>query len=332
MRIAINGFGRIGRQVLRIVSERGAEGLQVVHVNDIVDASELAHLLKYDTTYGVWDQDVQAESGQIRIDGHTISVTTEKDPANLPWDEKQIDVVLESTGAFRRREQAQHHIDAGANKVLISAPSKDPVDGEFIIGVNDGQYDPDQHRIITIGSCTTNCVVPLAKVLHDSFTIVRGMMTTTHAYTASQNLLDGPHKDMRRARAAADNVIPTSTGAAQMIGRIIPELEGKVDGLALRVPVKCGSIVDFTIQLARETSAEQINQAMQTAAEGPMKGVMQYSEEPIVSSDIVGDPHSCIFIAQDTNVIDGVFAKILAWYDNEWGFSSRVTDMISRMI
>jgi glyceraldehyde 3-phosphate dehydrogenase len=332
MRIGINGFGRIGRQVMRIAADRAAGDIDIVHVNDIVDASDLAHLLKYDTTYGVWNREVKGESGALHIDGKAVSVSTEKDPSKLPWGDKNVDVVLEATGAFRKKAQARQHIDAGAKKVLISAPAKDEVDGEYILGVNDDQYDAKRHHIITIGSCTTNGVVPVAKVLHESFTIVRGCMTTAHAYTATQNLLDGPHKDPRRARAAAENIIPTSTGAAQMIGRIIPELDGKVDGLALRVPIKCGSIIDLTVQLEKEATAEQINAAMKQAADTPLKGILQYAEDPIVSSDIVGNPHSSIFVPQDTMVIDGAFAKVLAWYDNEWGFSSRVVDMISRML
>ncbi len=332
MRIAINGFGRIGRQVLRIVSDREKADIEVVHVNDIVNAADLSHLLKHDTTYGVWSKKVRAENDTIHIDGQAVSVSTEKDPQKLPWSDLEVDVVLESTGAFRKREDAEKHRKAGAKKVLISAPAKSPVDGEFIPGVNQDQYNPEEHNIITIGSCTTNCVVPLVKVLHDACQVNRGLMTTTHAYTSTQNLLDGPHKDMRRARSAAENIVPTSTGAARMIGRIIPDLEGKIDGLALRVPVKCGSIVDLTVQLDHKVNAEQINKAIHSAAEGSMKGILKYTDDPIVSSDIIGDTHSCTFIPQDTIVIDDTFVKVMAWYDNEWGFSSRVVDMISMMM
>lgn len=331
MKIAINGFGRIGRQVLRICLE-DAEAPDVVHINDIGDAATLAHLLKYDSTYGVWDRDVSASGSSLVVDGREIRMTTEKDPANLPWRDEGVDVVLEASGVFRKREDAQQHLNAGAKKVLISAPGKSPLDGDFVIGVNDEQYAADKHDIISIGSCTTNGLAPMAKVLHDEFTILRGLMTTVHAYTSTQNLLDGPHKDLRRARSAAENIIPTSTGAAEAIGKVIPDLQGKLDGMALRVPVACGSITDFTCVVEKETSIEQVNEAMHRASQGRMKGVLQIAPAPIVSRDVIGNTHSCVFSADDTFVKDGTLVKVLGWYDNEWGFSRRAVEMMSKML
>lgn len=331
MKVAINGFGRIGRQVLRICLE-DAEAPDVVHVNDVADAATLAHLLKYDSTYGVWDHDVSASGSTLVVDGREIRMTAEKDPADLPWRDEGVDVVLEASGVFRKREQAQQHLDAGAKKVLISAPGKSPLDGDFVIGVNDERYAADEHDIISIGSCTTNGLAPMAKVLHDEFTILRGLMTTVHAYTSTQNLLDGPHKDLRRARSAAENIIPTSTGAAEAIGKVIPELQGKLDGMALRVPVACGSITDFTCVVEKGTSVEQVNEAMRRASEGRMKGVLQIAPAPIVSRDVIGNTHSCVFSADDTFVKDGTLVKVLGWYDNEWGFSRRAVEMMARML
>ncbi len=331
MKVAINGFGRIGRQVLRICLE-DAEAPDVVHVNDVADAATLAHLLKYDSTYGVWDHDVSASGSTLVVDGREIRMTAEKDPADLPWRDEGVDVVLEASGVFRKREQAQQHLDAGAKKVLISAPGKSPLDGDFVIGVNDERYAADEHDIISIGSCTTNGLGPMAKVLHDEFTILRGLMTTVHAYTSTQNLLDGPHKDLRRARSAAENIIPTSTGAAEAIGKVIPELQGKLDGMALRVPVACGSITDFTCVVEKGTSVEQVNEAMRRASEGRMKGVLQIAPAPIVSRDVIGNTHSCVFSADDTFVKDGTLVKVLGWYDNEWGFSRRAVEMMARML
>lgn len=331
MKIAINGLGRIGRQVLRICIENSGSP-DVIHVNDIADGQTLAHLLKYDSTYGVWDREVSAGDSSLIIGNKEIKVSSEKDPGKLPWADEGIDIVLESTGIFRKRDEAAKHLEAGAKKVLISAPGKSPLDGDFVIGVNDGQYDPDKHDIISIGSCTTNCLAPVAKVLHDEFTILRGFMTTTHAYTSSQNLVDGPHKDLRRARAAAGNIIPTSTGAAQAIGKILPDLDGKLDGMAMRVPVACGSIVDLTCVVEKETSIEQVNDAMRRQAEGPMKGVLQIAPAPLVSTDIIGNTHSAVFSSDDTFVKDGSLVKVLAWYDNEWAFSMRVVEMMGRML
>jgi len=266
------------------------------------------------------------------VNGRSFSVTTQREISNVPWAAAGTDVVLEATGAFRKREQAQQHIDAGAKKVLMAAPGKNALDGDFVIGVNDGQYDAEQHHIISIGSCTTNCLAPVAKVLHEEFNILRGFMVTTHAYTSTQNLLDGPHKDLRRARSAAENIIPTSTGAAKAIGLVIPELQGRLDGMAIRVPVPCGSLVDLTCDVECATSVGEINAAMSERAEGSMAAVLQIADAPLVSRDVLGNPHSSVFSPQDTMVKDGTFVKVLAWYDNEWGFSNRVVDMLQRMV
>lgn len=330
MRIAINGFGRIGRQVLRIIWDD--ESLEIVHLNDLADAPTLGHLLKYDSTYGVWNHDVRGENDKLVIDGKEIAVTSERDPTRLPWGDKRVDVVLESTGTFRKKEQAQQHLQAGAKKVLVSAPGKTPLDGDFVVGVNDDKYKPDHHHIISIGSCTTNCLAPLAKVLHEEFKIVRGLMTTSHGYTASQNLLDGPHKDLRRARSAAENIIPTTTGAAKAIGLVMPELDGKLDGMALRIPVACGSILDLTCVVEKSTSVDEVNHTVRRWSEGPMKGVLEIADAPIVSRDIIGNSASSLFSPQDTFVMDGTLVKVLAWYDNEWGFSNRCVDMMKRMV
>jgi glyceraldehyde 3-phosphate dehydrogenase len=330
MKIAINGFGRIGRQVFRIALS-DPQAPDVAHVNDIASPETLAHLLKYDSTYGVWGRDVSAKEGAIAVDGKKIPITAERDPAKLPWKAEGVDVVLEATGVFRRREDAQKHLDAGAGGVLISAPGKSPLDGNFVLGVNDEQFDREMQRIISIGSCTTNCLAPMVKVLHEEFTIQRGFMTTTHAYTASQNLLDGPHKDLRRARSAAENIIPTSTGAAEAIGRVIPELNGRLDGMALRVPVACGSIVDLTCVVEKSTSVDEVNRAMRDWAEGRMKGILQTAAAPIVSRDVIGNSHRCVFSPQDAFVKDGTLVKALGWYDNEWGFSNRCLEMMARM-
>jgi len=330
MRIGINGFGRIGRQVFRIAFDDPE--IEFVHINDITDAKTLAHLLKYDSTFGVWDREVKSTENSIIVDGEEITISAERDPKSLPWADKKVDIVLESTGVFRKKEQAQWHIDAGTKKVLVSAPGKTPLDGDFVIGVNEEKYDAANHNIISIGSCTTNCLAPVVKVLNDEFTIIHGLMTTIHAYTNDQRILDLPHKDLRRARTAAQNIIPTSTGAAKAIGLIIPELKGKLDGMAIRVPVADGSIVDLTCVVEKETTVEDINDLMRAKAAGPMKGILQIAEDPIVSSDIIGNSHSSIFSPIDTRVMDGNFVKVLSWYDNEWGFSSRVVDMMKIML
>lgn len=330
MKLAINGFGRIGRQVFRIAW--GDPNIEIAHLNDLTDAKTLAHLLKYDSTFGIWDKDVKSEEGAIIVEGKKITISAERDPKDLPWKEKGIDVVLESTGVFRKKEQAQWHIDAGAKKVLISAPGKNPLDGDFVFGVNEKDYDKNVHHIISIGSCTTNCLAPVAKILHDSFGIRHGLMTTVHAYTNDQSILDLPHKDLRRARTAAQNIIPTTTGAAKAIGLVIPDLKGKLDGMAVRVPVADGSLVDLTCVLDKDTTVDEVNEKMRSAAEGPLKGILSIADDPVVSSDIIGDSHSSIFSPRDTRVINGNMVKILSWYDNEWGFSSRVVDMLRLMV
>lgn len=329
MKIGINGFGRIGRQVFRMAYDQ--KDFEVVHINDLTEAETLAALLRYDTTYGRWRHQVQGESGVLHVDGSNVTVSAEKNPAQLPWSEKGVDVVLESTGMFRHKEDAEKHRSAGAPKVLVSAPGKDELDGDFIIGVNEDLYNRDQHHIISIGSCTTNCLAPISKVLNDTFGISLGLINTTHAYTSSQNLLDGPSKKLRRGRAAAENLVPTSTGAAAMIGKIIPELQGKLNGLAVRAPLKCGSLLDLTCVLEKEASAEDINRAFREYADGPMQSILAVDDGPLVSSDIIGTEESAIVSSQDTQVLGGRLAKVLAWYDNEWAFSRRCVDMMMRM-
>ncbi len=331
MRLAINGFGRIGRQVFR--QAFAADGVDVVHVNDLVDAGTLAHLLAFDTSYGPWNHAVSGDDGALTVDDQTIEVSAEKDPSALPWADAGVDVVLESTGRFRKRGEAVAHLEAGARKVLVSAPGKSPLDSDFVIGVNHEQYDPDKHHVISIGSCTTNCLAPVAKVLHEEFGIEHGVINTIHGYTATQNLQDGPHKDLRRARAAAANLIPTSTGAAQAIGLIMPELDGKLDGLAVRVPVPTGSLLDLTCRVGRRVDVEMVNAALRRWASDAMHGVLEVQDAPIVSSDVVGNPHSAIVSPRDTIVMgEGRMVKVLAWYDNEWGFSRRCLEMMQRMV
>jgi glyceraldehyde 3-phosphate dehydrogenase len=329
VKVGINGFGRIGRNFFRAVKARGVD-FDFVGVNDITDAATLAHLLKYDSVLGTLDAEVSSSEGGITVDGDEIRVLAERNPADLPWKELGAEVVLESTGLFTTREDAAKHLEAGAQKVLISAPAKGE-DITIVLGVNDGEYDPAAHHIISNASCTTNSVVPLAKVLKDAFGIERAMMTTIHAYTNDQRILDLPHEDLRRARAAAINIIPTSTGAAKAAKLAIPELEGKMDGVAMRVPVPDGSVTDLVAVLGREVTAEEVNEAFRAAAdEGPLKGYLRYTEDPIVSSDIVGDPHSCIYDAQATMAI-GNLVKVLGWYDNEWGYSNRLVDLVEKV-
>lgn len=323
-KIGINGFGRIGRNYLRAMLSRGTD-LEVVAVNDLSDPKALAHLLKYDSVTGRINQDVRVEGQNILVGDFKIKVLAEKDPANLGWGALGVDIVIESTGRFTDAKDAIKHIEAGAKKVLISAPATDE-DATFVIGVNDHLYDPAKHHIISNASCTTNCLAPLAKVFNDEFGIVNGLMTTIHAYTADQNLQDGPHSDLRRARAAAINIVPSSTGAAKAIGIVLPELKGKLDGFALRVPVPTGSITDLTLVSKRTVTVEEIKAAYKKASEGPMKGILLYTEDEIVSSDIVTDPHSSIFDAGLVKVIDNT-VKISAWYDNEWGYSNRLVDL-----
>ena len=324
VKIGINGFGRIGRNYFRAALAQGGD-LEIVAVNDLTDNAALAHLLKYDSITGRLDADVQLEGDTIVVNGKPITVLADRDPANLPWGELGVDIVIESTGFFTKAEAAKKHLDAGAKKVLISAPATGE-DATFVVGVNHEDYDPANHHIISNASCTTNCLAPLAKVFNDTFGIERGLMTTVHAYTADQNLQDGPHSDLRRARAAALNIVPTSTGAAKAIGLVLPELKGKLDGFALRVPVPTGSITDLTVEASREVSADEILAAYKAAAEGPMKRILKYIEDPIVSSDIVTDPHSSIFDAGLLRV-NGTQVKLSSWYDNEWGYSNRLVDL-----
>ncbi|MFC7623035.1 type I glyceraldehyde-3-phosphate dehydrogenase [Microlunatus sp. GCM10028923] len=325
VRVGINGFGRIGRNFFRAALAAGAD-LEIVAVNDLTDNASLAHLLKYDSILGRLPGDVVATDTDISVDGKAFKVFEERDPAALPWGDLGADVVVESTGIFTDATKAKAHIDGGAKKVIISAPAKNE-DLTVVLGVNDDAYDPAKHNIISNASCTTNCLAPMAKVLNDEFGIVKGLMTTVHAYTQDQNLQDGPHKDLRRARAAALNVVPTSTGAAKAIGLVLPELKGKLDGYALRVPVPTGSATDLTFEAGRETTVEEVNAAVKAAAEGAMKGYLRYTEDEIVSSDIVTDPASCIFDSGLTKVI-GNQVKVVGWYDNEWGYSNRLVDLV----
>jgi glyceraldehyde 3-phosphate dehydrogenase len=323
-RVGINGFGRIGRNYLRAALSQNSN-LEIVAVNDLSDPKSLAHLLKYDSIAGRLDAAVSVDGDSIIVNGQAIRVLAERDPANLPWGELGVDIVIESTGRFTNADDAKKHIAAGAKKVLISAPATNE-DATFVIGVNDHLYDPAKHHIISNASCTTNCLAPLAKVFHDKWGIKNGLMTTVHAYTADQNLHDGPHEDLRRARAAAINIVPSSTGAAKAIGLVMPELKGKLDGFALRVPVPTGSITDLTITTDATVTVEEIKAAYKAAAEGPLKGILLYTEEPIVSSDIVADPHSSIFDAGLVRVIDKT-VKLSSWYDNEWGYSNRLVEL-----
>jgi glyceraldehyde 3-phosphate dehydrogenase (phosphorylating) len=330
IRVAINGFGRTGRAAFRAAHESGAN-IEWVAINDLVDPAMLAHLLAYDTVYGRFQGSVEAIDGGIVVDGHEIATPTKTDPADLPWDELDVDVVIESTGRFRSRTDAMKHLEAGAEKVIVSAPAKEP-DVTLALGINFEVYDPEQHHIISNASCTTNCLAPVAKLLHESVGIRHGVMTTVHAYTGDQMLLDGPHKDFRRARAAAANLVPTSTGAAKAIGLVIPELAGKLNGFAVRVPVPTGSLVDLTIESERPTSAEEINTLFATRADrDELEGILAYSEEPLVSSDVIKSPYSSIFDAPLTTVIDGTQVKVIAWYDNEWGYSNRLVELAQRI-
>jgi glyceraldehyde 3-phosphate dehydrogenase len=329
LRVGISGFGRIGRLVVRAAVDRGVP-LEFVAVNDITDAPTLAHLLKYDSVHRVWPKAGAAVDGNLEVAGKRIKVLSEKDPAKLPWKDLGVEVVLESTGKFTDRAGAAQHLAAGARNVLVSAPAKGG-DLTFVIGVNDSLFDKAKHQVVSIGSCTTNCLAPVAKVLDDLVGIERGFMTTIHAYTNDQKILDLPHKDLRRARAAGMSMIPTSTGAAKAIGEVLPGLKGKLDGLAVRVPTPDGSLVDLVVQVKKDTTKEAINAAMKAAAEGPMKGVLEFCTEPIVSIDVVGNPHSSVFDSLSTNVMGGNLVKVLSWYDNEWGFSQRVVDALLMM-
>ena len=324
-RVGINGFGRIGRNFLRAEIAKGTD-LEIVAVNDLSDPKGLAHLLKYDSVTGRLDKDITVDGQNIIVDGVTIKVLAERDPALLGWGDLGVDIVIESTGRFTNAEDAKKHLAAGAKKVIISAPATGE-DATFVIGVNESGYDPQNHHIISNASCTTNCLAPLAKVFNDNFGIVNGLMTTVHAYTADQNLQDGPHSDLRRARAAAINIVPSTTGAAKAIGLVLPELKGKLDGFALRVPVPTGSITDLTLVSAKEVTIDEIKAAYKQAAAGALKGILKYTEDEIVSSDIVTDPHSSIFDAGLVRVIGGTTVKLSSWYDNEWGYSNRLVDL-----
>ena len=326
MRVAINGFGRIGRLVLRAALKREA-AIDFVAVNDITDAKTLAHLLHYDSIHGPWPERFEAKDGSICVSGKTIRALSEANPAALPWKDLGVDVVLECTGRFTDRDKAAVHVGAGAKRVLVSAPAKG-ADATFVIGVNDETYDPAKHSVVSIASCTTNCLAPVAAVLDQAFGIEHGLMTTVHAYTAAQRLQDSPHKDLRRARAAALSMIPTSTGAAKAIGLVLPSLQGKLDGIAVRVPVANGSLIDLSVSVSRPATVASVNEAMQKASQGRLRGILQYNEDPIVSSDIVGNPHSSIFDAPLTMVSGDRLVKVMSWYDNEWGFSNRMVDAL----
>src|SRR5438105_4679420 len=329
IRVGINGFGRIGRNFFRAHLQRGGD-FELVAANDIGDTKTMAHLLKHDSVLGTLDVPVEAGDGFIRAGEHEIKFVSERDPAQLPWGELGVDVAIESTGLFTDRAAAEKHLEAGAKKVVISAPATDP-DFTVVLGVNDREYDPEQHHIISNASCTTNCVAPLARILHEAYTIERGFMTTIHAYTNDQNVLDLPHKDLRRARAAAINLIPTSTGAARAIGVVLPDLKGKVDGMSMRAPVPTGSVVDLVCRLGRETSVEEINEAYRSKADkGNFEGILSYSDDPLVSQDIVGSPLSCTFDSELT-MVNGRMVKVFGWYDNEWGYSCRLVDLVSKM-
>ncbi|MFD7698533.1 type I glyceraldehyde-3-phosphate dehydrogenase [Streptomyces caelestis] len=325
IRVGINGFGRIGRNYFRALLEQGAD-IEIVAVNDLGDTATTAHLLKYDTILGRLKQEVSHTADTISVDGKTIKVLSERNPADIPWGELGVDIVIESTGIFTKKEDAEKHIAGGAKKVIISAPAKNE-DITLVMGVNHDQYDAANHHVISNASCTTNCVAPMAKVLDENFGIVKGLMTTVHAYTNDQRILDFPHKDLRRARAAAENIIPTTTGAAKATALVLPQLKGKLDGMAMRVPVPTGSVTDLVVELSREVTKEEVNAAFQKAAEGELKGYLEYTEDAIVSSDIVNAPASCTFDSSLTMVQDGKSVKVIGWYDNEWGYSNRLVDL-----
>jgi glyceraldehyde 3-phosphate dehydrogenase len=330
VKVGINGFGRIGRNMFRAALAAGSD-LEFVAVNDLVPAESMAHLLKYDSVLGRFPGEIEVSGDTITVDGTAIKVLSERDPAALPWSDLGVEVVIESTGLFTKRDDAAKHLEAGARKVIISAPATEP-DITVALGVNFDGYDPEQHDIISNASCTTNCLAPVAKVLHEAIGIEHGLMTTIHAYTADQRLQDMPHKDPRRARAAAVNLIPTSTGAAKAVGLVLPELNGKLNGMAIRAPVITGSLVDLTFRASNETSVDEVNAAVRAAAEGPLEGILAYTEDPIVSTDIVTDPHSSIFDSEQTIVLDGTMVKVFSWYDNEWGYANRCFELAERVL
>jgi glyceraldehyde 3-phosphate dehydrogenase len=329
IKVGINGFGRIGRLVFK--AGRTKDNLEFVAVNDLTDAKTMAHLLKYDSVHGRFPGKVEASGENILVDGKALKLLSEKDPAKLPWRELGVDVVIESTGIFRTADKIEKHFEAGAKKVILTVPAKGEIDATIVLGVNDEALKPE-HRIVSNASCTTNCLAPVVKVLYDNFGFKRGWMTTVHAYTNDQRILDLPHSDLRRARAAVVSLIPTTTGAAKAVGKVIPALNGKLDGIAMRAPVCDGSVVDLVAEVEKNTSAEEINAAMKTAAEGALKGILEYCEDPIVSVDVIDNPASSIFDALSTSVMDGNFVKVLSWYDNEWGYSNRVVDLIPKLV
>jgi len=328
IRVGINGFGRIGRSVFRILSRR--DDIEVVAVNDLYDNADLAYLLKYDTVMRVFDQNVSTDEHSMTVGSRRVAMTEERDPARIPWKDLGAEVVIESTGVLTTRAQLEKHLAAGARRVVLTVPPKDEIDAMIVMGVNDGVLRPD-HRLVSNASCTTNCLAPIAQILDETFGIEQGMMTTVHAYTNDQRLADVPHKDLRRSRAAAENIIPTTTGAARAVGKVLPRLKGRLDGMAIRVPVPDGSVVDLACRLSRPASANAINDAIRAAAAGPLRGIVEYSEVPLVSSDIIGNSHSSIFDALSTSASGDGFAKVLAWYDNEWGYSNRVVDLVVRL-
>jgi len=327
-RVGINGFGRIGRSVFRILSER--DDINVVCINDLFENEQLAYLLKYDTVMGIFKKEVTATDDTLYVGDQKVVMTEHRDPAAIPWKDLGVDVVIESTGVFRDRASLEKHLAAGAKKVLLTVPAKEEIDATIVLGVNDDELKAD-HRIVSNASCTTNCLAPIAKIIDDSFGLEEGFITTVHAYTNDQRLADVPHKDFRRSRAAGENIIPTTTGAARAVGKVLPRLKGKLDGLAMRVPVPDGSIVDLVCRLGKNASAEDVNGAVRQAAEGPMQRVLEYSEEPLVSSDIIGNPHSSIFDAMSTSSLQDGYLRVVSWYDNEWGYSNRVVDLIDKM-
>ncbi|HEY7703514.1 MAG TPA: type I glyceraldehyde-3-phosphate dehydrogenase [Acidimicrobiia bacterium] len=330
IKVAINGFGRIGRAVFRIIASRPEGDIEVVAINDLADDDILAYLLEYDSVMGRFEQEVTVADGEMLVGKHRVRMLYEKDPTKLPWKDLGVDIVVESTGVFRTRDQLQWHIDAGAKRVILTVPADDDIDQTVVLGVNDQELGADD-LIISNASCTTNCLAPIAKILDEEFGIKRGLMTTVHAYTNDQRLADVPHKDLRRSRAATENIIPTTTGAAKAVGKVYPKLDGRLHGMAMRVPVPDGSTVDLVVELDREVTVEEVNAAVKRAAEGAFKGIVSYTEDPIVSTDVIGDPHSSIFDAEETQVLGGNLVKVLAWYDNEWGYSNRVVDLIERL-
>ncbi len=330
MKVAINGFGRIGRTVFRIIASRPDSDIEVVAINDLSDDDILAYLLEYDSVMGRFDQKVTVTDGLMTVGGHEVARLMERDPARLPWAELDVDVVIESTGVFRDRASLEKHLQAGAKRVILTVPAKDKIDETVVLGVNEGGLDAGD-LIVANAWCTTNCLAPLVKVLDDAFGIRKGVMTTVHAYTNDQRLADVPHADLRRSRAATENIIPTTTGAAKAVGEVLPNLDGKLDGMAMRVPVPDGSTVDLVVELDQEVTVEQVNAAVKAAADGPLKNILEYNEDPIVSTDIIGNPHSSIFDAGGTHVLGGNLVKVMSWYDNEWGYSNRVVDLIERL-